>query len=144
MLSNQIGEEAGQVTVDVGMPAERCRTGPGPAVFSQQAPAAPRLRAFPRDRHSRPSTMTIQRARGGWQVQKKPCTTVTREILKHPLLMPYNRLVAVVVGANLMLLGYEITRGGWWSGHGIALKGDWHSRSSELRVSHYSPSAACH
>lgn len=66
--------------------------------------------------------MTIQRARGGWQVQKKPCTTVTREILKHPRLMPYNRLIAVVVAANLMLLGYEITRGGWWSGHGIALK----------------------
>jgi hypothetical protein len=43
-------------------------------------------------------------------------------MLKHPRAMHYNRLIALTLLANLALLGYGLTRGGWWSSHGVALK----------------------
>jgi hypothetical protein len=42
-------------------------------------------------------------------------------MLKHPLLMHYNRLIAGVVAVNLGVLVYGLTAGGWWSGHLVAL-----------------------
>jgi hypothetical protein len=51
-----------------------------------------------------------------------PQTPLRRRILKHPHLRHHNRLVAGVVTANLMFLGYGLTHGLWWSSHGGALK----------------------
>jgi hypothetical protein len=45
-----------------------------------------------------------------------------RRTFKHPRLMHYNRLVALVVAVNLAMLGYAYARAGWWSSDGIALK----------------------
>jgi hypothetical protein len=44
-----------------------------------------------------------------------------RRILKHPRLMHHNRLAALVLIANLALLGHALTAGGWWSGDHIDL-----------------------
>jgi hypothetical protein len=49
-------------------------------------------------------------------------TTLMRRILKHPHLRHYNRLIALIMAANLVPLTYGLTRGEWWSSHGIALK----------------------
>jgi hypothetical protein len=49
-------------------------------------------------------------------------TTRMRRILKHPHLRHYNRLIALVMAANLVPLTYGLTRGEWWSSRGIALK----------------------
>jgi hypothetical protein len=47
-----------------------------------------------------------------------PPTSPLRRILKHPRLMHHNRLVALVLAANLALLVHARTAGGWWSrGH---------------------------
>jgi len=51
-----------------------------------------------------------------------PQTPLRKRIPKHPLLRHHNRLVAGVVAANLMFLGYGLTRGQWWSSHGLALE----------------------
>nr|WP_189220904.1 hypothetical protein [Streptomyces ruber] len=53
---------------------------------------------------------------------QQPSTTLVRRAFKHPRLMPYNRLIAAVVTANLVLLGYAFIRGGWWSGRSTALE----------------------
>ncbi|MFY1636337.1 hypothetical protein ACN27F_24195 [Solwaraspora sp. WMMB335] len=37
-------------------------------------------------------------------------------ITKHPRLMPYHRLTALVIAGNAVLLGYALTAGGWWTG----------------------------
>ncbi|TDB70719.1 hypothetical protein [Micromonospora sp. KC721] len=44
-----------------------------------------------------------------------PATSLPRRILKHPRLMHHHRLVALVLTANLALLGHALTHGGWWS-----------------------------
>jgi hypothetical protein len=50
-----------------------------------------------------------------------PPTAPLRRILKHPRLMHHNRLVALVLAANLALLVHALTAGGWWSGGHIEL-----------------------
>jgi hypothetical protein len=55
------------------------------------------------------------------QVVLPPPASPLRRILKHPRLMHHNRLVALVLTANLALLVHAVTAGGWWSGDRIAL-----------------------
>lgn len=50
------------------------------------------------------------------------CTSPLRRILKHPRLMHYNRLIVAVVVVNLLVLGYGITAGNWWSGGSTSLR----------------------
>jgi hypothetical protein len=50
-----------------------------------------------------------------------PPSSPLRRILKHPRLMHHNRLVALVLTANLALLGHALTAGRWWSGDRIDL-----------------------
>jgi hypothetical protein len=50
-----------------------------------------------------------------------PPTSTLRRILKHPRLSHHNRLAALVLAANLVLLGHALTGGGWWSGDRIDL-----------------------
>jgi hypothetical protein len=50
-----------------------------------------------------------------------PPTSLPRRILKHPLLMHYNRLIVLVLAANLALLWYGLARAEWWSGDATAL-----------------------
>ncbi|WP_207922575.1 hypothetical protein [Micromonospora sp. KC606] len=49
------------------------------------------------------------------QVTLPPPTSLPRRILKHPRLMHHHRLVALVLTANLALLGHALTHGRWWS-----------------------------
>jgi hypothetical protein len=50
-----------------------------------------------------------------------PRTRLMLRLPKHPHLLHYNRLVGLVMAANVALLGYGLTGGGWWSSEGIAL-----------------------
>jgi hypothetical protein len=45
-----------------------------------------------------------------------------RRFLKHPHLMHYNCLIALVMAANLVALMYGLTHGEWCSSQGSALK----------------------
>jgi hypothetical protein len=42
-------------------------------------------------------------------------------LVRHPLLMHYNRLIALVVIVNLAVLGIRVTQGHWWADDGINL-----------------------
>lgn len=42
-------------------------------------------------------------------------------LVRHPSLMHYNRLIALVVVVNLAVLGIRASRGQWWNGDGINL-----------------------
>jgi hypothetical protein len=42
-------------------------------------------------------------------------------VLRHPMLMYYHQLIALVGAVNLAILAYALTGGRWWTGHGIAL-----------------------
>lgn len=55
------------------------------------------------------------------QIILPPSSSPLRRILKHPRLMHHNRLAALVLIANLALMGYALTLGGWWSGAHIDL-----------------------
>ncbi len=55
------------------------------------------------------------------KVELPQCETLIRRVLKHPRLMHYNRLIAIIVTSNLTLLGYSLTCGQWWHSHAIAL-----------------------
>lgn len=56
------------------------------------------------------------------QVEPPPLSPRLRRLFKHPRLMHYNRLAAVVLLANLALLAYSLGPGGWWSSDGIDLR----------------------
>ena len=45
-----------------------------------------------------------------------------KRIWKHPFLMQYNRLIALIAIVNISALLYGIISGNWWSSNGIALK----------------------
>lgn len=51
-----------------------------------------------------------------------PLTSPLRRVFKHPRLMHHNRLVALVLAANLALLGHGLGAGGWWSRGGADLR----------------------
>jgi hypothetical protein len=50
-----------------------------------------------------------------------PCLPLLRRILKHPSVMHYNRLVALVLTANLGWAVYGVTVANWWTSDGIEL-----------------------
>ncbi|MGQ0840873.1 hypothetical protein [Actinokineospora sp.] len=50
-----------------------------------------------------------------------PRTSWPRRVGKHPRLMHYNRLIALVLLANAGLLWHSLGRGDWWSADGVAL-----------------------
>lgn len=47
-----------------------------------------------------------------------------RRIGKHPLLCHYNRLIFLVLAANVGLLAHALGAGGWWSARGGVMLGD--------------------
>ena len=47
--------------------------------------------------------------------------SLLRRIGRHPSLMHYNRLIALVLLVNLAFLVYGVSRGGWWTSSGIDL-----------------------
>lgn len=44
-----------------------------------------------------------------------------RRVTKRPALMHYNRLILLVVLANLAILAYDVSQVGWWTSEGLAL-----------------------
>jgi Cyclic nucleotide-binding domain len=43
-------------------------------------------------------------------------TKLTQRVFKHPRLRHYNRLIALVMAVNVVVLWYGLARGAWWSG----------------------------
>jgi hypothetical protein len=54
-------------------------------------------------------------------LEAEPSLTFPRRILKHPRLMHYNRLIALVMMANLGWAGYGATAANWWTSEGTDL-----------------------
>ena len=50
-----------------------------------------------------------------------PCLSFPRRILKHPRLMPYNRLVVLTMAVNLGWAIYAATAADWWTSDGADL-----------------------
>ena len=50
-----------------------------------------------------------------------PCLSFPRRILKHPRLMPYNRLVVLTMAVNLGWAIYAATAANWWTSDGADL-----------------------
>lgn len=48
-------------------------------------------------------------------VQLPPCAPFVQRILKHPRVMHYNRLVAVVLAGNIALAIYGVSVASWWT-----------------------------
>jgi hypothetical protein len=57
----------------------------------------------------------------GTGVREAPCLPFLRRILKHPHVMHYNRLVALVMAVNLGWAGYGATAANWWTSDGTDL-----------------------
>lgn len=50
------------------------------------------------------------------------CRPFVQRILKHPRVMHYNRLIAVVLAANVGCAVYGASVAGWWTSHGTDLR----------------------
>ncbi|MFI0445608.1 hypothetical protein [Actinomadura sp. 6N118] len=55
-------------------------------------------------------------------VELPPPASPLRRAFKHPRLMHYNRLAALVLAANLVPLVYGLGAGGWWTRDGVDLR----------------------
>ena len=54
-------------------------------------------------------------------VQLPPCAPFVRRILKHPRMMHYNRLVALVLAGNIAAAVYGVCAADWWTANGANL-----------------------
>ncbi|WP_218105684.1 hypothetical protein [Micromonospora inyonensis] len=55
------------------------------------------------------------------EVELPPPVPRIRRILKNPRVMPYHRLIVLVVAANVAVGWYAVASGGWWAGQATAL-----------------------
>ncbi|MEZ4646920.1 MAG: hypothetical protein R3E31_30045 [Chloroflexota bacterium] len=65
--------------------------------------------------------MIGEQAQAQQKAELPPTQHVLRRIWKQPAMMHYNRLILFVMVANAIALAVGVTRGGWWTGSGIAL-----------------------
>jgi hypothetical protein len=67
---------------------------------------------------TRPATAVTESPQIAAQADLPPVTSLPRRIFKHPRLMHYNRLAALVLVTNLGVLWWGTAQPGWWSGAG--------------------------
>ncbi|MEZ4770873.1 MAG: hypothetical protein R2844_20955 [Caldilineales bacterium] len=68
------------------------------------------------------NTMDARLARKHTEDELPKRQSTWRRVTAHPAVMHYNRLILLVIMANLAVLVYGITQQGWLSGQGIALQ----------------------